>query len=45
VLDTTPQALDNAPQVDPDSFASLQNFDRRRQEIDKYWQQQAGKSG
>lgn len=45
VLDTTPDALDKAPQVNPDTFANAQNFDQRRQEIDKYWQQQAGKAG
>lgn len=45
VLDTTPEVLDKAPQVNPDSFASERNFEQRRQEIDKYWQQQAGKSG
>lgn len=45
VLDTSPETLGQAPQVNPDSFASAQNFERRRQEIDKFWQQQAGKAG
>ncbi len=45
VLDTTPEALDQAPRVSPDTFASAESFDRRRREIDQFWQRQAGRSG
>jgi sporulation protein YlmC with PRC-barrel domain len=40
VLNTTEDALENAPKVDPDAFSSPQAYGQRRQEIDRYWQQQ-----
>jgi hypothetical protein len=40
VLDSTEDALENAPTVDPDAFSSPQTYGRRRQEIDRDWQQQ-----
>lgn len=38
VLDTSEDKLEKAPKVDPQAFSSQQTYDKRRQEIDRFWQ-------
>ncbi len=40
VVRVTEDTLDKAPKVNPDSFANAQADTQRRQEIDRFWQQQ-----
>ena len=40
VLNVSEDAMKNAPKVDPDNFAEPSSFDRNRQQVDDYWQQQ-----
>ncbi|NKE48314.1 PRC-barrel domain containing protein [Roseomonas frigidaquae] len=40
VLDVTEAALDQAPQVEPEAMANAEAYGQRRQQIDRFWQQQ-----
>ncbi|MCB4823568.1 PRC-barrel domain-containing protein [Roseicella aerolata] len=40
VLNTSEDALEKAPKVDLDAFSNPQTYSQRRQEIDRFWQQQ-----
>ena len=40
VLNTTENALEKAPKVDPQAFSDQQTYNQRRQEINRFWQQQ-----
>ncbi|NKC33417.1 PRC-barrel domain-containing protein [Falsiroseomonas selenitidurans] len=40
VLNTTEAALERAPNVDPDAMANAQVYGQRRQQIDRFWQDQ-----
>lgn len=40
VLNTTENALEKAPKVDLQAFSDQQTYNQRRQEIDRFWQQQ-----
>ena len=42
VLDVPQEAMEQAPTMDRDTFADLDAYGQRRQEVDSYWQQQAG---
>jgi hypothetical protein len=42
VLDVPQDAMEQAPTMDRDTFTDLATYDQRRQEVDSYWQQQAG---
>ena len=39
VLDVPQAVLENAPEVDPDAFATRARYDEYRQTVDRYWQQ------
>lgn len=46
VLNATDNQLEKAPKVDPQAFSDQQTYSQRRQEIDRFWQQQdGGRSG
>ncbi|WP_135466700.1 PRC-barrel domain-containing protein [Crenalkalicoccus roseus] len=45
VLDVAPERLEGAPRLDPDALADAQAFERRRQEIDRYWQEERPRGG
>lgn len=38
VLDVPESRIESAPQVDPDAFSTDEGYDRRRGEIDRFWQ-------
>ncbi|MBU8540956.1 PRC-barrel domain-containing protein [Falsiroseomonas tokyonensis] len=40
VLDTTEAALERAPKVEPDAMVNAEAYGQRRQQIDRFWQQQ-----
>jgi sporulation protein YlmC with PRC-barrel domain len=42
LLDVSQEALENAPQVDPDQLAGREGFTGAREELTGYWQQQGG---
>jgi hypothetical protein len=42
VLDVPEEVMDQAPTIEREVFADLDAYGQRRQEIDTYWQQQAG---
>jgi hypothetical protein len=42
VLDVPESVLEQAPTVNREVFADLQNYDQRREQIEDYWSQQAG---
>jgi sporulation protein YlmC with PRC-barrel domain len=45
VLDATKDALDTAPQVSDDHFATAGHFDQESQKVDAYWKSQLSKKG
>ena len=40
VLNVSEDTLEKAPKVDPDTFANPSAYERNRQQVDAYWQQQ-----
>lgn len=42
VLDVPEAAMEEAPTVDREAFASLEDYDQQRQQIDEFWTRQTG---
>ena len=43
VLDVTETAMDNAPTVDPDTFGDFATMAQQNEQVDRYWERQAGR--